>query len=149
MKPHVLRSIDILLVEPDPRAAEVIGQAVRESCPACFLQAVRRAEEAEPYLQSNGRDGPVRRLNPSLVLLGLPDTKDSATAALMRWLRSHARTKHLPVVVLGSVDDPVAIRRAYDLGANSYLVKPAAEAELAKLVGAVASYWTTFNHPPE
>jgi two-component system response regulator len=149
MKPHPLRNIDILLVEPDPKSAELIERAVRRSCPSCFLQRVGRPEEAEPYLEANGQDLPVRRLNPSLILLGLPDAKDQATIGLMQWLRNHARTKHLPVVVLSSVEDPVSIRRAYDLGASSYLVKPAKEEDLETLLGAAASYWTTFNHPPE
>lgn len=143
------RSIDVLLVESDPKVAEFLSEAIRKSCPSCFLQRVARPQEAEPFFQAEGQTAAPRRLNPSLVLLDLSDPRDPSAGELIQWLRSHQRTKHLPVVVLGTVDDPASVRRAYDLGASSYLVKPADPAGLQQLIGAVAAYWTAFNHPPD
>jgi DNA-binding response OmpR family regulator len=64
---------------------------------------------------------------------------------VLAWLRQHGEIKRLPVVVLSSSRESPDIARAYDLGANSYLVKPVAPDDLLELVKAIDRYWMTFN----
>ncbi len=149
MKSGIAQPVDILLVDPDPAESELIRGAVRRSCPGCFLQRVVAPEEAERSLSGEGEPAPARRLIPALILLAMADAKNPADAGFLSWLKGHPRTRRLPVVVLSTVDDPSSIRRAYDLGASSYLVRPGGSEEFAAMVAAAATYWTAFNHPPE
>ena len=69
---------------------------------------------------------------------------------MLTWLRSRQDgLKRLPVVVLSSSKQSSDVNRAYDLGANSYLVKPVAFDGLLELVKAFSAYWTRFNEKPD
>jgi CheY-like chemotaxis protein len=65
-------------------------------------------------------------------------------------MRQHASLRRLPVVVLTSSDEPSDITAAYDLGANSYIVKPRGLAELGEVARRLREYWLELNAaPPE
>jgi CheY-like chemotaxis protein len=61
-------------------------------------------------------------------------------------IRQHDATKHTPVVVLTSSNQDADIRRAYELCANSYLVKPVNRQSLLDMVRALDAYWIKLNH---
>ena len=61
------------------------------------------------------------------------------------WLRQVPTLRRLPVVVLTSSKEPNDVNRAYDLGANSYLVKPLGFDALLDLVRSLNEYWLTLN----
>jgi DNA-binding NarL/FixJ family response regulator len=67
---------------------------------------------------------------------------------LMIWLRMQPELKRIPVVVLTDSHDTDSINRAYDAGANSYLVKPGDAEEIVRMVEMVRQYWMSLNEPP-
>ncbi len=82
---------------------------------------------------------------PALVLLDLQmPVKDGFE--LLSWIRARREDWHrVPVVMLTTSHDYVEIRRAYDLGANSFLVKPTGFEELSDLLAATCEYWLGRN----
>ena len=142
------RPVDVLLIEPNARHAEIIRGALERSCKPCALEIVSTPEEARDFIDgappANGRFS-----NPFLIIAELLDPQEPPAAGLLHWLRAHERTKHLPVVVLATTDDPAAVRTAYDRGASSYLVKPPNENDLGTLVDAAVQYWIQLNHPAD
>ena len=68
---------------------------------------------------------------------------------MLDWLQQQPGLKRLPVVVLTSSAQAIDINRAYDLGANSYLVKPVNRDDLLALVKALDLYWLALNQRPE
>ena len=141
---------DILLVEDEPNDVFLIERAFRKCDFTHTLRSVSDGEQAVAYLSgarefSNRQEYPV----PSLVLLDLKLPRRGGLEVLA-WLRNRQDAlKRLPVVVLTSSKQTSDINRAYDLGANSYLVKPVAFDGLLDLVKALNGYWTRFNEKPE
>jgi len=68
---------------------------------------------------------------------------------VLAWLRQQPGLKRIPVVVLTSSNEPADVNRAYDLGSNSYLVKPGGQEEMLELVKALNLYWMILNEKPE
>ena len=66
---------------------------------------------------------------------------------VLQWLRAQPGLKRLPVTVLTSSKHTVDIDRAFDLGANSYLVKPVEFQSLVELLKAVDVYWAANERP--
>ena len=100
------------------------------------------------YLAGTGQFAErVRWPLPGLVLLDLKLPRRSGLEVL-DWLRSQSGLRRIPVVVLTSSREVPDVDRAYDLGANSYLVKPGSPADLVAMVQALAGYWLHWNEAP-
>jgi len=67
---------------------------------------------------------------------------------VLTWIRRHPGLRRLPVVILTSSKARADVDRAYDLGANSYLLKPVDFDALLELVTSLNLYWTVFNQRP-
>lgn len=67
---------------------------------------------------------------------------------MLRAIHADERTRRLPVVVLTSSHEEVDVVRAYDLGANSYMVKPVESESFMKAVGELGLYWMLLNRSP-
>jgi len=67
---------------------------------------------------------------------------------VIQWVRQQPGLKRLPIVVLTSSREDPDINRAYELGANTYLVKPVKPENLVELVKALTLYWFTFAEQP-
>ena len=85
--------------------------------------------------------------SPVLMLLDLKLPRKSGLEVLA-WVREQAGLKRLPVVVLTSSRETTDINRAYDLGANSYLVKPVGFENLFELAKSLNMYWLMLNEEP-
>ncbi len=85
---------------------------------------------------------------PSLVLLDLKMPKKDGFEVL-KWMREQPEFKRLVAVVLSTSDEPVDINRAYDLGANSFLVKTLMFTEFTELVKSLDNYWSKHNRSAE
>ena len=85
---------------------------------------------------------------PALMLLDLKLPGMSGFEVLL-WLRQQPGLKRLPVVVLTSSKENTDINRAYELGANSYLVKPASFDALVNIIERLNHYWLVLNERPE
>jgi CheY-like chemotaxis protein len=93
------------------------------------------AEEARA-----GKDG-----LPCVILLDVR-LPDGSGMELLSEIKEHAILRSVPVVVLTSSDDTPDIRKAYQLGANSYLVKPVVFDEFHRKVREAGIYWALLNH---
>jgi two-component system, response regulator len=131
---------DIVLVEDNPQDAELAMRALRSSGAAPRLRWVRDGAEAMELLV--GTDGDL----PRLVLLDLKIPKLDGHEVLAQ-LRRDARTRLLPVVILSSSGEWRDIRRAYEAGANSYVVKPVGYERFRDTLAALGDYWLGINQP--
>jgi CheY-like chemotaxis protein len=138
--------LQLLLVEDNPNDAELTIDALRETKLVNNVTWVKDGAEALELLLANGKeDDPARLLKLVLLDLRLPrvDGLD-----VLRAIRADRRTKLLPVVVLTSSREESDLVRAYDLGANSYLVKPVESEAFLKAVKEVGLYWMLLNRLP-
>ena len=139
----------MLLVEDDPNDILLIQRAFAKACLVNPLKVVRDGEEALNYLSGSGDFADRGRYPlPSLILLDLKLPRKSGLE-ILQWLRQQPVLKHIPVIVLTSSKESSDVSRAYDLGANSYLVKPVGFEGLLELVKSIGMYWMILNKTPE
>jgi CheY-like chemotaxis protein len=113
------------------------------------LHTVKDGKQARDYL--GGKEPFADRQRhplPGLVLLDLNLPYWSGFEVL-EWIRQQPELRRVPVVILSSSNRPDDIARAYDAGANGYLVKPNALAELTSLVLALRDFWLLHNRFPD
>jgi len=138
----------VLVVEDNPDDAFLIRRAFTRGYPDVALHLVDDGEAATAFLEAaeaGGGDAPGPL--PDLMLLDLKLPRMSGFEVL-RWLRSVPRLRRLPVVVLTSSRERSDVDQAYDLGANSYLVKPVSADSARSLGSALGLYWLQLNVPP-
>ena len=138
----------ILLVEDDPNDIILIKRAFEKANITNPLQVIEDGEEAISYLTGKGRYGNrVKYPLPMLLLLDLKLPRKSGHEVL-EWLHKQPMLKRLTVVVLTSSQQSSDINKAYDLGTNSYLVKPVTFDALVEMVKTLNFYWVTLNEKP-
>ena len=136
----------ILLVEDNPDDIELIEYAFEKAGINRPPIVVRDGDAAADYLAGTGAfTDRLRHPLPTLILLDLKLPKRSGFEVL-RVVRRQVSTKHTPVVILTSSNQSLDISRAYDMGANSYLVKPARQDALIEMVHTLNTYWVDLNH---
>ena len=139
----------ILLAEDDPNDVLLIQRAFQRNHVANPVQVVRDGEEALAYLSGQAPFADRERHPlPVLMLMDLKMPRKSGLEVL-EWVRQQPGLKRLPIIVLTSSNQSPDINRAYELGANSYLVKPAGFDSLLGLVKNVDMYWLILNEKPE
>lgn len=140
----------ILLVEDNPDDVLLLQRAFKKAGLSHSLQVVSHGEEAVDYLAGGG--GFADRAQhpfPALMLLDLQIPRRSGHEVL-EWLRAQGEgLRRLPVVVFTSSREPRDINRAYELGANSYLVKPVSFDTLLDMVRELEHYWLSLAERPE
>jgi CheY-like chemotaxis protein len=139
----------ILVVEDDSNDVVLIQRAFAKARILNPLQTVGNGDDAVAYLAGEGEFADRQRHPfPVLVLLDLKLPRRTGLEVL-GWIRSQAGLKRLPVVVLTSSKEARDVNRAYDLGANSYLVKPVGFDSLLELVKSLEVYWLILNQKPD
>lgn len=133
----------ILLVEDNPADLELTLLAFRRRSLANPVLVARDGEEALAFLPRWEAGEPV----PLLVLLDLKLPKVDGLEVL-RSFRAHPLGRFVPVVVLTSSSEERDIASAYELGANSYLVKPVDFDRFTVVTALIESYWCGANLPP-
>jgi two-component system response regulator len=139
------QKIKILLVEDQTYDADLTRRALKvNNLDESFLH-ISDGKEALDFLLARGAYAHRKQLpNPEVVLLDLDLPRVHGTK-IIKEMRAHERTKHTPVVVLTiSEDDPV-IKECYDLGANSFIVKPVNSVKFHQAVIELGSYWLLHN----
>ncbi|MBW4488764.1 MAG: response regulator [Trichocoleus desertorum ATA4-8-CV12] len=138
----------VLLVEDDPNDVLLIQRAFTKANLQVPMQVVDNGEAAVLYLAGAG-DYSDRDQHPLPILI-LLDLKLPCRSGheVLAWLRQQPSLRRLPVVVLTSSQEMGDINRAYDLGANSYLVKPVAFNALTEIVKTLDLYWMSLNQAP-
>ena len=136
-----IQETEILLVEDNTEDLELTLRALREHRLANRIEVARDGAEALAFFKANGNQ------LPKVVLLDLKLPKVSGIEVLEA-IRADERTRALPVVVLTSSREEPDIQRCYDLGVNSYIVKPVDFDAFVKAVAEVGLYWLLLNQPP-
>lgn len=141
-------SVEILLVEDNLRDAEIAIRALKKHNLANHLVHVKDGQEALDWLFGLGQFAS-REVDhyPKVVLLDLKLPKIDGIEVL-RAVRADARTCRLPVVVLTSSREEQDIVRTYDLGVNSYIVKPVDFENFSAAVAEAGHYWLLINQKP-
>jgi CheY-like chemotaxis protein len=139
--------IDILYVEDSPADAEMTLRAFRKQRLANKLIWVKDGEEALHYLFREGAFANRPAGNPNLVLLDLKMPKVNGLEVLQR-IKGSPDLKSIPVVMLTSSAEDTDIAKAYELGVNSYIVKPVGFDNFSEIVLGLGMYWMVSNRAP-
>ena len=113
----------LLLVEDDPGHARLIERNLQRAHLPYTIVLVRDGQAALDYLFPSQESPGTSHLQPCLVILDLNLPGCRGVDILTR-LKRDAQTKHIPVIVLTTTDDPHEIEQCYALGCNAYLTKP-------------------------
>jgi len=133
----------VLVVEDDPDDRALLARAFQKAGVAMPLRFAVDGDEAVAYLEGAVRDLPDSC--PAVILLDLKLPRRSGFEVLA-WIKGHPVLRRVPVIILTSSSESVDLKRAYDLGANSYLVKPARPEDLLRMVEQIHAYWLRLNH---
>ncbi len=140
--------IEILLVEDNPGDAEMTIRALKKNHLGNNLIHLKDGAVALDFIFGTG-DYTTRNISnkPKLILLDLKMPKVNGIEVLQR-LKSDPATKKIPVVILTSSKEDPDINTCYDLGANSYIVKPVGFDAFIKAISDLGLYWMLHNQSP-
>ncbi len=136
----------MLLVEDEPNDIELIQLALENYRFMEQMDIVEDGEQALQYLFGTGGDN-LKQPLPRLILLDLKLPKMNGIQVLEA-IRRNPRTKNLVVVVMTSSAEDTDIQSCYDLGVNSYLIKPFDFQQFIDIARQVGFYWMMLNQPP-
>jgi CheY-like chemotaxis protein len=140
--------IDVLLVEDNPDDSELTIHAIKEGNNDIHLLHLKDGVEALNFIFAKRSFENQKVQNAlKLVLLDLKLPRLDGLEVL-RKIRADERTKSLPIVILTSSREKRDILEAYNLGVNSYVVKPVGFDNYVKTISALAYYWSTVNEKP-
>lgn len=142
-------SVEILLVEDNPDDLDMTLRALTKAHMANRIQVARDGVEALEYVFCQGpHAGRSIEQVPRVILLDLKLPRLDGFEVLRR-LKSDPRTRSIPVVVLTSSREQNDVVASYDLGVNSYIVKPVNFDRFVSAVSDLGMYWLLLNQPPE
>lgn len=140
--------VEILLVEDNPNDAELSLYALKKHHVANRIHLARDGAEALDFLFGTGSyEGRHVEDTPKVVLLDLKLPKVDGLAVLRR-IKEDPRTRQIPVVVLTSSREERDIVNSYNLGVNSYIVKPIDFEQFSESVRQLGLYWVLLNEAP-
>jgi CheY-like chemotaxis protein len=137
----------ILLVEDDPKDVELTLTALEEYKLANEVVVARDGEEALDYLYRRGNFATRSTDNPAVLLLDLKLPKVDGLEVLQQ-IKTDAKLKLIPVVVLTSSHEEKDMVTSYKLGVNAYVVKPVDFHEFVNAVKELGIFWALVNEPP-
>lgn len=142
------KMIEILLVEDNPRDAELIIRALTKRNLANHLVHVEDGSEALDFLFNRGKyTEEIDHALPKVVLLDLKLPKVNGLEVL-REIKLRESTRSIPVVIVTSSAEDPDIKLAYELGANSYVVKPVNFEAFTEVMSNLGLYWLLINQHP-
>jgi len=137
----------VLLAEDDENDVLLMQRAFKKVRLADSLRIVPDGEEVINYLTGQRKYADrVTNPLPALLILDLKMPRKTGFEVL-EWLKNQPTLKRIPTLVLTSSSQQRDIARAYDLHANSYLVKPNAFEELVEMMDRAQNYWLDLNRP--
>jgi CheY-like chemotaxis protein len=135
------RGITVLMADDDADDRMLARDAWEESRPASELEFVEDGEQLLDYLRHRGRySGTGAAPLPNIILLDLNMPKKDGREAL-REIKSDPLLRKIPVIVLTTSRADEDVARSYDLGVNSFIVKPARFESLVEVMRCLAEYW--------
>jgi len=141
--------VEILMVEDNQQDLDLALRALRKANLANRIQVTRDGEEALQFMFCEGPYADRKVENgPKSILLDLKLPKVDGLEVLKR-IKSDPRTQLIPVVVLTSSKEQNDVVESYQLGVNSYIVKPVNFEHFSEAVQKLGMYWLLLNHPPK
>lgn len=145
-----LNTVEILLAEDSQHDAELTIRALKKHNMANNLVHVKDGEEALDFIFGRGRyEANKGNLHyPKVILLDIQMPKVNGIEVLQQ-LKGNPLTHNIPVVILTSSKEHPDVRLCYELGANSYIVKPVNFEGFAEAIRNLGFYWLLLNQPPD
>jgi DNA-binding response OmpR family regulator len=131
------RKVDIVLIEDDSGQVELTRRAFRQHNLENVIEVIQDGAAALEFFKRNNA-------RPRLILLDLKLPKVSGIE-LLRYLKSDAHWRRVPVIILTTSSKDVDMQTCYELGANSYIVKPIAFREFVDAARQIGMYWVLLN----
>lgn len=144
---EIMEQIEILLVEDNELDAELTMRALKKGKLANKVKWVTDGQQALDYLFREGDYTQRDNIPPRLVLLDLKMPRVGGIEVL-RAIKADERTRRIPVVVMTSSQEEQDVAETYNLGVNSYVVKPVDFNALADVAGQAGYYWLAVNRTP-
>jgi CheY-like chemotaxis protein len=139
----------LLHVEDDPNDVLLLQRAFRKANAQVSIQAVTDGDKAVAYLSGAGEYADREKFPlPNVALLDLKMPRKSGLEVL-EWIRSQQSLRRLVVIIFTSSKHDEDVNKAYDLGANSYLVKPVGFDMLVEVAKLIQQYWIDRNERPQ
>jgi two-component system response regulator len=135
--------IDILLVEDNHDDAVLAMRVLRQDNPGLNVLLMRDGAEVLNYFFDPAGAGNVKRL-PKVIFLDIKLPKLTGPEVLKK-LKTETITRHVPVVVMTSSNQQRDVTECYELGANSYLVKPIDFQSYQSMIITCSRYWLNYN----
>lgn len=140
-----IHGIEIILVEDNADDAALTKRAFKTNNLSNNLVHLKNGEEAIKFIFEGAEfDGKTFTDHPKVILLDLKMPKVNGMEVLEK-IKNDEKTKTIPVVILTSSAEDPDIKRCYDLGANSYIVKPVEFDKFSKAVVELGMYWLVLN----
>lgn len=140
--------VEVLLVEDNITDAELTIRELKKNNLANNLYHAKDGEEALAVIFSTGKFSVNEKiLKPKVVLLDIQMPKLNGMEVLKK-IKTDDRTKSIPVVMLTSSKEDPDIKRCYELGVNSYIVKPVNFEKFAESIKNLGLYWLLLNQRP-
>lgn len=141
-------SVEVLLVEDNPSDVELVLKALKKHHLNISMHVARDGVEALDFIFARGEFA-YRNIGnyPKVIFLDLKLPKMSGLEVLQQ-IKSDERTKMAPIVILTSSTDEQDVIESYQLGVNSYIVKPINFDKFVQDIVDTAIYWLTLNHAP-
>lgn len=146
---NTIHNIEIILVEDSLEDANLIMRSLRKHNLGNSIIHLKDGAEALDFIFAKG-DYASRKIEdkPRLILLDLKMPKVDGLQVL-RKIKSDPRTKPIPVVIMTSSREDRDLIECYELGVNSYVVKPVSFENFAQAVAELGMYWLMVNQSPK
>ena len=141
------QNVEVLLVEDSDADAEMTLRTLRRRGIANRIERVHDGVDALDYLRLQGSHAARTSGLPRLVLLDLKMPRMDGLQVL-REMKSDARLRKIPVVMMTSSREEDDLLESYELGVNSYVVKPVDFGAFAETIAQVGMYWMIANQAP-
>lgn len=140
-----LKEVEILIVEDNPLDAEMALRALKKNNLTNNVMVVGDGEEALDFLFAKGKyEERINSNRPKIILLDLKLPKINGLEVL-KVLKSDPQTKIIPVIMLTSSKEESDVIKSYELGVNSYIVKPVDFDKFVEAIRNLGFYWLLLN----
>lgn len=144
-----IHNIEIILVEDSLEDANLVIRSLKKNNLGNSIIHLKDGAEALDFIFAKGEYS-TRKVEdkPKLILLDLKMPKVDGLKVL-RAIKADARTKTIPVVIMTSSREDRDLIECYELGANSYVVKPVSFESFVQAVAELGMYWLMVNQSPK
>lgn len=135
------KDFTVLLVEDDLNDIFLVKRAFKMANLETPLQVVTDGEEATHYLSGDGKYSNRKAYPiPKLIVMDIKMPRMTGFDVL-EWIKKDGALRRIPVIIVSSSNRPEDIDRAYELGANAYMVKPVSYRAVERLFETITHYW--------